>query len=608
MASMYPLTSYHKNYELDDYIASFYTVASLTYLYEKYFVHIVEKRPDVFSQIEGYKRRKTRLLKPYLIYTLVAVLSDKTLFSQFYDHMSNEEQQLLTTLTWFGYKYVDEMEKKLQDSLVLLDNDERRYFYAKQATLLEKYSFFSLTTDNDRSCYVQDKSNFIVVLGHPIIESIKKALNPPSLSQIQPVAEPPKSTFTFTCETTALQDFYLTMESLLQGLIKFTKSDAPNVPSLRKLQQQFSGGDFFPNDKKLGRLRASILVKIAENIMKTDCENWLSQPQHPDVMRAIFDKVIITNMVKYASVFLDHLENSNMGASLFDKQAGNMMERFYRKFPTDSSWVTEQNIQTHFICHSYHLQLLEKIYFQTIVVIENHRGMTDRIIVTKWNRKELITMPFLRGFAFVLASLGLAEIAYDLPKNQIHGKNKEYLTPFDGLQAVRLTALGKYVMGLSDICPHVAEEKPAQQPVIDDKRLLVTLEHPDPMTQMALDQLMKKVSPRHYVMTYASLLKKCNTEQDLEDKIALFHRVFSAEPPAIWVTFFMEARARLHPMKAEPMLVFKLKDNPLLLQLFAKDPLLRSLTLKVEGRRIALLKSAYPEVLKRLESHGFLEP
>ncbi len=112
-----------------------------------------------------------------------------------------------------------------------------------------------------------------------------------------------------------------------------------------------------------------------------------------------------------------------------------------------------------------------------------------------------------------------------------------------------------------------------------------------------------------YRMTPKSLLGGCAGREDIEERIRFFRRVVSAAPPANWESFFERVLARIAPLNLEPdYLVLKLNADEEIRRLFASDPVLREMVLKVEGLRIAVRRADLKKLAKRLEQFGYLSP
>ena len=174
---------------------------------------------------------------------------------------------------------------------------------------------------------------------------------------------------------------------------------------------------------------------------------------------------------------------------------------------------------------------------------------------------------------------------------------------------MRLTPLGEFVFRRRDHYELAAGPLTRTPMVLDETRLLATCRNADQLTELALRQFMEPLTAGHYRMTPKSFLGGCGSREDIEERIRLFRRVVSATPPAIWEQFFQRTLARVAPLNLEPdYLVLKVGDQDELRRLFASDPVLREIILKVEGLRIAVRRDDLKKLAKRLEQFGYLSP
>jgi len=142
--------------------------------------------------------------------------------------------------------------------------------------------------------------------------------------------------------------------------------------------------------------------------------------------------------------------------------------------------------------------------------------------------------------------------------------------------------------------------------VLDDKRLLITLDRTDPLKSITLGQIAEKVSETCYKVTCGSFLKSCATQKDIETKIGLFRRQVSAKPPRIWENFLNDILNKIDPLTPEPdLLVFRLKEHPELIELMAMDDILKKNILKAEGYHVIISAPNLNKVKKRLEAFGY---
>jgi len=219
---------------------------------------------------------------------------------------------------------------------------------------------------------------------------------------------------------------------------------------------------------------------------------------------------------------------------------------------------------------------------------------------------DVLLAPLVKGMFFLLASLGLVNIAYELPTNkQYQLRDRNYLSVFDGLKFVRLSDFGKYVLGVSDSYDYTTEEKPTKV-LLDEKRLIVTIEGPGRLERMVLHRLAEKIGENYYKLSYHSFLKDCSSENDIKNKIAIFKEKISSKLPLVWEDFFKEVGAKINPLDyKENLHVFKIKPSKELVSLIARDETLKKNILKVEDYHIAIKGHNLSKVKKRLREFGF---
>ncbi|MCL4177961.1 MAG: hypothetical protein KJ072_09480 [Verrucomicrobia bacterium] len=230
--------------------------------------------------------------------------------------------------------------------------------------------------------------------------------------------------------------------------------------------------------------------------------------------------------------------------------------------------------------------------------------------VTANTEFELVGEPLLKGFTFLLAAFGLAEIAYDSPTHSKYRRAKKaWLTPYDGLRFARLTPLGEFVFRRRDTYELASGPPTRASIVLDETRLLATCRNADSLTELALGQFMEKLAPGRYHLTPKSLVGGCRSRADLEERIRLFRRVVPAKPPAIWEAFFERTLARTSPLEFEPdYLLLKVGADEEIRRLLTSDPALREVVLKAEGMRIAVRRQDLKKLDRRLEQFGYLSP
>ncbi|MBL7978098.1 MAG: hypothetical protein JNN12_07135 [Bacteroidetes Order II. Incertae sedis bacterium] len=228
---------------------------------------------------------------------------------------------------------------------------------------------------------------------------------------------------------------------------------------------------------------------------------------------------------------------------------------------------------------------------------------------------EVLALPFVRSFFSIMASLGLVEIAYTDPINdEIRVPDEEYLTLFDGIQYVRLTDLGAYFFGQAPTYVYKKEivESGKTNIELDPDFLMITISKPDSIKEANLSRFAEQVATCRFRADFRSFLKNCTTVEEANERIKDFQRVVEVpitEWPINWLEFIVKIRTRIRPIRAVATYqVFKLDDDPDLLQLFLTDPVLSKLILRAENRHIMVEHAHVSELKGRLGVLGYLMP
>lgn len=213
-----------------------------------------------------------------------------------------------------------------------------------------------------------------------------------------------------------------------------------------------------------------------------------------------------------------------------------------------------------------------------------------------------ISRPFVEAALFMLATLGVVEIAYD--SNPDLCQHSYY----DGLRYIRLTDLGKYLFEITDKYERKAQDN-RQLFEIDDESLIVrSLVDNNPYLHI-INSLATQISPKMFKVTAESFLNECEKKSDIESNISLFRQYICSKPSQAWETFFKQLLAKCSPLKAPAkkysMLQIPPEDKELQ-RIFATDPELRKYILKAEKYIILIEPGCKPKVQGILKRYGYI--
>lgn len=222
----------------------------------------------------------------------------------------------------------------------------------------------------------------------------------------------------------------------------------------------------------------------------------------------------------------------------------------------------------------------------------------------------------LKAFGFILASLGIAEIA--MPKhptaisstsqtsdNTLQQKDN---SPFAPLEYIRLTPLGNYALGLTKHydAPELKQEAYFE---LDPERLIIrSLQDPNPYEQLLRDTA-TPISRGRFQTSALSFLSNCYSREDVEGKINVFKQFIANELPPLWEQFFQSLLQHCHPLQEDTTSYkhYTLQpDNRDLINLITTDPVLRQLAIRAEGYRILVKTEDLRKFVNQLKKHGYL--
>lgn len=604
---------------LEDVLLKVYSAPVLKWLYDVNLRQLAETYPDVLrppdrTQVSG--RDKTPK-KAYLVALLLAVVRDKAMGRRFFETLPPETREVLAAVTWERHVNFAALEKTLGRQIAAANPDERRSHY--EPFLLPPEQGFLVIVKSEESQWgyhswneKPKKEDHCLLLPDAIRKVFKAFVPPPTGYELQPLETVPDSAGSrYSCAEKAISDLRLVAEYIAQGHLKYTRSERIALPSLKVLHQMTGGPEFFedPKHNDLALLRTRLLVGGMAFASEKEREKVVACADTAEPVRDLFKKVS-ANAPFLHEELLGHLAISRNRWCKYDSACVKKLASFFAKLPAEQ-WISWENMRSYHVLRDH----LPGLFGQATgglqaQATEGRNAWSTSVAVGGGNEFELVGEPLLKGYAFLLAAFGMAEIAYGPPRHtKYHRPKKDYLTPYDGLGFVRLTSLGEYVLGRRNTYEVVGRHPSRAAIVLDEARLLATCRDADKLTELALGQFMENLAPGRYRMTPKSLVGGCRSLEDIEQRIQLFRRVVSPKPPAIWEDFFAKTLARIAPLSLEPeYIVLTLSADEEIRSLLASDPVLREIILKVEGLRIAVRQSDLKKLAKRLEQFGYLSP
>lgn len=320
-------------------------------------------------------------------------------------------------------------------------------------------------------------------------------------------------------------------------------------------------------------------------------------------------KYVFDHTSKFCKLFLPHITCIDRDYDYSHRNTNRLMRSFERSLLTlkSSMWVSIEQVlyQTRcFFDHKTYVSILiqEPTSYYNIGFKLHDKNADEPIkydeIITR------VTYQSIKSVLLALASWGIIEIAYDPTTT---GNGPSYLT--DALRYVRLTNLGKYVLG---------EAKSYQLPAtmvntckdfeLNADRLLIKVLNPNSKGSFALEKIATPITSQLYRTDFSVFLKECNTKDDIVKNINLFKKYIANEPPQIWAGFFNAMLERSNALKKVRTSYITrsidVKDKELQ-DIIMHDPNIKQYILRAEGYVVLIEQAHLSDVNNILKTYGY---
>jgi hypothetical protein len=219
----------------------------------------------------------------------------------------------------------------------------------------------------------------------------------------------------------------------------------------------------------------------------------------------------------------------------------------------------------------------------------------------------LFVKPLLKAYLYLFAALGLLEITQAPPAKNKFTKGKPLaISPYDALVSVRVTELGRWCLGVSDVKPAPPQRK--YEAIADNELFLVTVRGINLERTIFLDKIGTKLGDERWRISPASFLSGCKNAADLDDNIKRFHRLIDDKPAAHWEALFekLQKRAGLFDKNDDSAIVYELPDDRELCEELLRDSAIRNIAYRAEGGRLIIAQKNKNKFAGFLAEHGIL--
>lgn len=528
---------------------------------------------NVFSTLASYMglRGFEKLNKPELLVLVVDNLYIKERFLYLYNKLTQEAQIVIKHLTWNGIstlKYID----SIYHIKIALDD------------------FYGNTSDPFIKQFKQYYSNEIL-FSNGLRELFKKNIrNDSSCLKSE----------SFSKDNIVLTD-NLVIENL-DGISEFinlhdVKARGFDRNLLVKTLNKFSS--LYNFTEPIGHLRKIFILRFLSYM--DSMENPLERLSK--VVKSYMNGILIDsdNIDLYLYYPFVKGIKSNHNIDIFLKRG---RYSFLNKIRTLNGWISttsllrEQSLQED-------TQIFDTSYFGSLLSVkvpdEFSRNFSNKITLTyKKDSEDLLLLPMCCGIIFFLYSIGAADLVVDL-------ENKKYgLSTLESVTHFRITELGKRLLGLKST--YKIEGKIKSSSLFHPTKKIITINGDDSSMEIFCNRIGHSIGGGHFLVTYKSFFKECNTERDFEYNIDKLTAFLGDNPPEIWVDLLSELDESINPTYNEQeLLVINFpRNNTRFIDAIMDNERIRSLFLMVEGFKGAFNTKNYKIFKRLMKEEGFI--
>lgn len=552
---------------------------------------------DMPLEFQNILYKKGSLYKSELLDFLAFFMADSRNFGVYF-HLLPWEQQQLWTLLVRNYFASNDLLKK-ETGMSWIGISRKSYFGHRDVEISSDIPWFEVL-QVDRP-YPQNPEFYLYIprLLRPFLYPFffPEAQGKLDMSAALPEGE---ALTTFTGERNIFELLPVLDSLYRQGLLEVGKNGKLGVATLNKVSKFLSVDEFFSGvtDKMASSLYRSMLLNSY-----TLYRSFVKKEESPELFIKNMIIYFISNRAFLLSMTLPHVNGirSTMMSDSYVCELASCVMALLASMVDSAYWGTVESLRMRLyflepgLCYNvlFNSYVLERANFT------NNKHDKELIILDDIYKE--MGVPFIKGFLFLLASLGLVEIAYG-------DYDPDSCSYCDSLCYFRLTTLGQYVLGIKKEYRLESDEDMGFE--VDENNLIIcSVRERNPYESLMTD-IAEQISTHRYKVSYESFLKNCADASDVEKKIDFFRMHICQRPSQVWEEFFLNLQRRsqlFQEVLAEKYVIYRLdaKDRDLL-RLVSSDKYLRQYSLRAESYLLLVDSRHLREVKKRLKELGYL--
>jgi len=575
---------------------------------------ILRARPGETAQKawEAVDMMKSSTMKTDIARGVALIFASHQNMQSYVDSLSDGLRLLWRKVLTKNYVSHASAKKYMNVSGSLFDENRRSYYYASTGTTWNKreLAFFQtvshLSEKLSKYSYYHE-SEFFITISATLRGIFFPYFFPELDEKVNTLAELPADTQwrTVEMEKDSISNFKLLSSLIRQGELPLKKKGI-GVTDMKRAIKKMALEEIFPKDNNEYRqnLRAYNYMQVLALNEHHKSNSKKKIPSYEDTLKDIFSS--FEKMDSYLPAwFYPHIKGLRQTMTQWSRltRLCLLMLKYLKDEP--QQWVGIIDIM---------LSITElesdgsSSHLSTIVFHPADERSVNEL--TNEYAKHFITVERyvrdfgytgLQAFSLMLCSLGMAEVA-------LNESVCRHLSPFDQVDYLRLTPLGRYALGLD-----IHYEAPQMEHIayfeLDPERLIIrSLVEPNPYAQLLMDTSVR-ISANRFETSPMSFLANCYSREDVEGKISIFKQFIADKLPLLWRDFFQQLLQHCHPLQEDKISYKRYTlspDNREFIQLITTDPVLRQLVIRAEGYRLMVKTEDVRKFETQLKKHGYL--
>ena len=581
-----------------------YNYETLISLYNRYFIEwiadgIIGKDLNIFD-ISSIGTKDENREKDYetLKNLINEIFSDEKVFNVIYKTFPEKVKEIFSYTIW-EKNYPIEL-----NELEVYFNISNK-FDAASFTLKDEYLFFKVLNNPNN----QGKE---LVLDYKIARLLRKyADKKPSEYFIEAENNENEINFKFYKDNNEYEfinnmNFYL--DFFNSGEVSIASNGKILKDSKKNMQKHCEITEYYNDVKGLEFLKTETICLLFILLKKQYREKSYFNSKN---IKNIIEDFFNTNLFNtedsyiYTNLFLNYLKGTK---NIWEnpekiKETTYTLVQLLREFPENGIVSVEKIVRAYILREENDLIAPKDI--TDYIYINEANGQRAKI-QNDIDYVNYIIEPFVKSYLFLLSIFGVFEIFYEKPffRKGLFLKNN-YLSKYDGLKYIRLTDLGKYILGYKENF-EILDKKERVEIHLDDKRQFITIVGEAPARVMFFEKISIKIKGNMFKFTYDSFLKGIKTYEELIDRIEKFKENTTRELPLNWQEFFENLEKKFNSIKLiSDYVVLKLDDNKELIKLVLKDSRIKKICLKAEDYHLIVSKENLKELVKIFGEYGY---